>query len=130
MEACVKSVKILLPSLCLQTKPPLYRFRILTSRYLERPLIGNLNVPNIILTWQPLAINEASKINDYCLTDQQCQLADRHSHCKWKIPHVYGLCKCPPNYKHLIVDSEAENKIGSDQTATSNNKTIRCVPSK
>lgn len=41
----------------------------------------------------------ASKLNDYCLADGQCQLNDRHSFCRWRIQNVYGLCKCPPNYK-------------------------------
>lgn len=62
----------------------------------------------------PLMNPLASKVNDFCLTDAQCRLGDKHSHCKWKIPNVYGTCKCPPNYKLLPADSA---------------DSLKCVPS-
>ncbi|KAK8774364.1 hypothetical protein V5799_011103 [Amblyomma americanum] len=39
-----------------------------------------------------------AKLDDYCLSEQQCRLADPFSYCKYIIPGVYGKCKCPNGY--------------------------------
>lgn len=80
----------------------------------------------------------ASKIDDYCLTDKQCELNEKHSYCRWKIPHVYGVCECPPNYKHISVEQLAwptiSNSTGNATLFRGNLSTTtittRCAPSK
>lgn len=64
-----------------------------------------------------------SKVNEYCLSDSQCRLEDPHSFCKWKIPQVYGLCRCPPNYKSI-------NVTYLDATSMTLVNKTRCSPSK
>ncbi|XP_076348456.1 uncharacterized protein LOC143246123 isoform X2 [Tachypleus tridentatus] len=39
-----------------------------------------------------------ARIDDYCLKDEQCHLASRHSFCKYIIPRIYGKCRCPAGY--------------------------------
>ncbi|KFM74872.1 hypothetical protein X975_11745, partial [Stegodyphus mimosarum] len=44
-------------------------------------------------------------IDDYCLNDRQCQMANRFSYCKYIIPKIYGKCQCPLGFL-LTADGE------------------------
>ncbi|KAM7284208.1 hypothetical protein ISCGN_001305 [Ixodes scapularis] len=59
-----------------------------------------------------------AKLEEYCLNDLQCKMANRFSYCKYIIPRVYGKCKCPSGYM-LTHDQECmpylENECHSNQ---------------
>lgn len=59
----------------------------------------------------------ASQLDEYCLSDAQCSLADPHAYCQWKIPRVYGSCKCPPNFKIIKVNRSYSNTTSTSQCA-------------
>ncbi|RWS30251.1 low-density lipoprotein receptor-related protein 8-like protein [Leptotrombidium deliense] len=39
-----------------------------------------------------------AKLEDYCLNNEMCMMANEYLYCKWIIPRIYGKCKCPNNY--------------------------------
>ena len=47
----------------------------------------------------------AARSGDFCLNEHQCRLGDKHSHCKFIIPRIYGKCRCKDGY-HLSNDNE------------------------
>ncbi|EEC10667.1 hypothetical protein IscW_ISCW008354 [Ixodes scapularis] len=56
-----------------------------------------------------------AKLEEYCLNDLQCKMANRFSYCKYIIPRVYGKCKCPSGYMLTHDQEYLENECHSNQ---------------
>ena len=57
----------------------------------------------------------AAKLDEICMENEQCTLADKWSYCKFVIPRAYGRCQCEPGRER----NPATNKCSPFPTSKS-----------